>query len=262
MSQEPITLVDIKAPHGSARYTVDPQIPMSAMMTTMLTSVKKGGAIGLFGNSRDSVLCHRSLATSDLFSERLDFGQIMIGSYRSICVQLLFMLSEALELPAMLEVLSPDEQAIILSTMCDMPAENLPGLIDAMNDWKINGITPEALSQVAYDNANLIKLANLVATYEQEMKEADLLDYPGAAMMLVDRLIKRRELVRDITKRYPTIFVDLNGIADAYGVVLLKELVRAGIDMILFCPAGDKMRAEMAQDILPVAKDFSVRSAA
>ena len=262
MSQEPITLLDIKAPVGSARYFVDPQIPMSALMTSMLTSVKQGNAIGLFGNSRDSVLCHRSLAVSDVFSSYLDVGRILLGSYRSISVQLLFLLSEALELPAMLEVLSPNEQALIISTLCDKPADSLAGLVEAMNSWKTNGVTPEILSKVAYDNANLIKLANLVAEYEREIKEADLLDYPGASIMLVDTLTKRKDLARDISKRYPTIFVDMNGITDGNGALLLKLLVQAGINMILFCPAGDNVRLEIALDVLPVAKEFEVRTAA
>src|SRR3546814_2569124 len=77
--------------------------------------------------------------------------------------------------------------------------------------------------------------------------------------MLADTLSARRDLARGIVRRYETIFVDLNGISNADGVTLLKELVRAGINMVLFCPAGDALRTEMALDVLPIAKEISVR---
>src|SRR3546814_18669222 len=94
---------------------------------------------------------------------------------------MLFMLSDALELPSVLEVLSPDEQALIISTFCEASPANLSGFVDAMNQWKVDRITPEALSKLTHDDANMSGLVDLFSRYEQEIKETDFLDYPGVS---------------------------------------------------------------------------------
>lgn len=262
MTNQTISLHDLKMPSGSARYIVDSQIPMSVLMLAMLTSVPSGGVMAIFKDARDSVLTHKSLAASEIFTNDVDTGRIMIGPYSSISIQLLHRLGGEYGLSQFVEVLTPDDQKLFLEHMLDVPGSLSGHLVDSINKWKANRINPSMIQSAGGGDKASLKLAEIFAKYEKGLIEEEFEDFSSVSVKLVDGVAAKPALCAEIAKAYPVIFADMSGIEEGDSASLLRGLVAAGVQLVTFVTNGDREKLALSSSILPIAKQIVLRSAA
>ncbi len=250
-----VSIAEMELPDGEAVYLLDSQVPASAVMISMIGALRGRGTLAIFGDARESVAAKTSLEGDPSFEGLLTDGWIVAGTLSSVVIHLLFMLTRHIALPEDVEIIGPEDQALVLETIGASQTDRPRAIVDFINRWKSARLDPEVVRAAAerVKNDVAIELAQWFEKYQAEMSVLDLLDYQDVIALVSDAITTLPVVGAEVARLYPHILVDVNGISSPTEARLLKGLIASGSTMLAFTSIGDSRHSEVTRDLLPSA---------